>query len=82
MAVVIGANDVVNPDARDNPGSPIAGMPILEVDRSKSVVVLKRGQGKGFSGLENPLFFKPVTGMLYGDAKDTLTRLVQAVQHA
>ena len=82
VAMVIGANDVVNPDARDNPGSPIAGMPILEVDRSKSVVVLKRGQGKGFSGLENPLFFKPVTGMLYGDAKDTLTRLVQAVQHA
>lgn len=82
VSVVIGANDVVNPDARDNPTSPIAGMPILEVDRSKSVVVLKRGQGKGFSGLENPLFFKPVTGMLYGDAKDTLTRLVQAVQHA
>jgi NAD(P) transhydrogenase subunit beta len=82
VAVVIGANDVVNPDARDNPGSPIAGMPILEVDRSKSVVVLKRGHGKGFSGLENPLFFKPVTGMLYGDAKDTLTRLVQAVQEA
>jgi H+-translocating NAD(P) transhydrogenase subunit beta len=82
VAMVIGANDVVNPDARDNPSSPIAGMPILEVDRSKSVVVLKRGQGKGFSGLENPLFFKPVTGMLYGDAKDTLTRLVQAVQHA
>ncbi len=82
VSVVIGANDVVNPDARDNPASPIAGMPILEVDKSKSVVVLKRGQGKGFSGLENPLFFKPVTGMLYGDAKDTLTRLVQAVQHA
>ena len=82
VAVVIGANDVVNPDARDNPQSPIAGMPILEVDRAKSVVVLKRGQGKGFSGLENPLFFKNVTGMLYGDAKDTLTRLVQAVQQA
>lgn len=82
VSVVIGANDVVNPDARDNPASPIAGMPILEVDKSKSVVVLKRGQGKGFSGLENPLFFKPVTGMLYGDAKDTLTRLVQAVQEA
>src|SRR4026208_824343 len=82
VAVVIGANDVVNPDARDNPSSPIAGMLIREVDRSKSVVVLKRGQGRGFSGLENPLFFKPVTGMLYGDAKDTLTRLVQAVQHA
>jgi len=82
VAVVVGANDVVNPDARDNPSSPIAGMPIIEVDRSKSVIVLKRGQGRGFSGLENPLFFKPVTGMLYGDAKDTLTKLVTAVQHA
>jgi NAD(P) transhydrogenase subunit beta len=82
VAVVIGANDVVNPDARDNPGSPIAGMPIIEVDHAKSVIVLKRGQGKGFSGLENPLFFKPVTGMLYGDAKDSLTKLVGAVQHA
>jgi NAD(P) transhydrogenase subunit beta len=82
VSVVVGANDVVNPDARENPASPIAGMPILDVDKSKSVIVLKRGQGKGFSGLENPLFFKPVTGMLYGDAKDTLTRLVQAVQHA
>lgn len=82
VAVVIGANDVVNPDARDNPASPIAGMPILDVDRARSVVVLKRGQGKGFSGLENPLFFKDNTGMLYGDAKDTLTRLVQAVQQA
>jgi len=82
VSVVVGANDVVNPDARENPSSPIAGMPILDVDRSKSVIVLKRGQGKGFSGLENPLFFKPVTGMLYGDAKETLTKLVQAVQHA
>ncbi len=80
VAVVIGANDVVNPDARDNPKSLIAGMPIIEVDQAKSVVVLKRGQGKGFSGLENPLFFKPVTGMLYGDAKASLTNLVQAVQ--
>jgi NAD(P) transhydrogenase subunit beta len=81
VAVVIGANDVVNPDARDNPNSPIAGMPILEVDRARSVIVLKRGKGKGFAGIENPLFFKPVTGMLYGDAKDSLTKLVQAVQH-
>jgi H+-translocating NAD(P) transhydrogenase subunit beta len=81
VAVVIGANDVVNPDARDNPKSPIAGMPILEVDRARNVVVLKRGKGKGFSGLENPLFFKPVTGMLYGDAKTSLTQLVQSVQH-
>ncbi|HEX7177063.1 MAG TPA: NAD(P)(+) transhydrogenase (Re/Si-specific) subunit beta [Pyrinomonadaceae bacterium] len=82
VAVVIGANDVVNPDARDNPQSPIAGMPILEVDRAHSVIVLKRGKGKGFSGLENPLFFKPVTGMLYGDAKDSLIKLTQAVQQA
>jgi NAD(P) transhydrogenase subunit beta len=81
VAVVIGSNDVVNPDARDNPQSPIAGMPILEVDRAKSVVVLKRGKGRGFSGLENPLFFKENTGMLYGDAKDSLMKLVQAVQH-
>jgi proton-translocating NAD(P)+ transhydrogenase subunit beta len=80
VAVVIGANDVVNPDARDNPKSPIAGMPIIEVDRARSVVVLKRGKGKGFSGLENPLFFKPVTGMLYGDAKSSITSLTQAVQ--
>jgi NAD(P) transhydrogenase subunit beta len=82
VSVVIGANDVVNPDARDNPQSPIAGMPILEVDKSKAVIVLKRGKGKGFSGIENPLFFKPNTGMLYGDAKDSLTRLVHAVQEA
>ena len=80
VAVVIGANDVVNPDARDNPKSLIAGMPILEVDRAKSVIVLKRGQGRGFSGLENPLFFKPCTSMLYGDAKSTLSHLAQAVQ--
>ncbi len=82
VAVVIGANDVVNPDARDNPKSIIAGMPILEVDRAKSVVVVKRGQGKGFSGLVNPLFFKPNCGMLYGDAKDSLTQLLQAVRAA
>ena len=82
VAVVIGANDVVNPDARDNPKSIIAGMPILEVDRAKMVVVLKRGQGKGFSGLVNPLFFKPNCGMLYGDAKESLTNLVQAVHSA
>jgi H+-translocating NAD(P) transhydrogenase subunit beta len=80
VAVVIGANDVVNPDARDNPKSPIAGMPIIEVDRAHSVIVLKRGKGKGFSGLENPLFFKSNTGMLYGDAKASLAKLAQAVQ--
>jgi H+-translocating NAD(P) transhydrogenase subunit beta len=79
VAVVIGANDVVNPEARDNPKSAIAGMPIIEVDRAKSVVVLKRGRGKGFSGLENPLFFKRVTGLLFGDAKTSLNRLSAAV---
>ena len=82
VAVVVGANDVVNPDARDNAKSPIAGMPILEVDRAKSVIVLKRGRGKGFSGLENPLFFKSNCKMLYGDAKESLIRLVQATQKA
>ena len=82
VAIVIGANDVVNPDARDNPRSPIAGMPILEVDRAKAVVVLKRGKGKGFAGIENPLFFKPNTGMLYGDAKASMIKLIEAVQQA
>jgi H+-translocating NAD(P) transhydrogenase subunit beta len=82
IAIVIGANDVVNTDARDNPNSPIAGMPILEVDKAKLVVVLKRGSGKGFSGLQNPLFFKANCEMLYGDAKDSITRLTQAVHEA
>ena len=81
VAVVVGANDVVNPDARDNPNSPIAGMPILEVDRAKSVIVLKRGQGRGFSGLENPLFYKQVTSMLYGDAKASLAHLAQEIKN-
>lgn len=80
VVVVIGANDVVNPDARDNPKSPIYGMPILEVDRAASVIVLKRGKGKGFAGIENPLFYKPNTGMLYGDAKASLSKLALAMQ--
>lgn len=80
VAVVVGANDTVNPDARDNPNSAIAGMPIIEVDRAKNVIVLKRGKGRGFSGLENPLFFKENTQMLYGDAKTSLAGLVQAIQ--
>ena len=82
VAVVIGANDVVNTDARDNANSPIAGMPIVEVDGAKLVVVLKRGRGKGFSGLENPLFYKHNCEMLYGDAKESITRLTQAVREA
>lgn len=79
VVVVVGANDTVNPDARDNPKSAIAGMPIIEVDRAKNVIVLKRGRGKGFSGIENPLFFKQNTQMLFGDAKASLANLVQAV---
>src|SRR6266545_6765862 len=75
VAVVIGANDVVNPDARDNPNSPIAGMPILEVDRARSVVVLKRGQGKGFSGLENPLFLKGRAGSAYRPGESPLGKV-------
>ncbi len=82
VAIVIGANDVVNTDARDNANSPIAGMPILEVDKAKLVVVLKRGRGKGFSGLENPLFYKTNCEMLYGDAKDSIILLIQAVHKA
>jgi NAD(P) transhydrogenase subunit beta len=82
IAVVIGANDVVNTAARDNANSPIAGMPILEVDKAKLVVVLKRGRGKGFSGLDNPLFYKANCEMLYGDAKESIVRLTQAVHEA
>lgn len=75
VAIVVGANDVVNPAAVENPGSPLYGMPILEVFNAKTVLVLKRGQGKGFSGLENELFAKENTRMIYGDAKSTLTQL-------
>ena len=72
VAVVIGANDVVNPDARNNAGSPIYGMPILNVDDSQAVVVLKRSMSPGFAGIENPLFYNPKTVMLFGDAKESI----------
>jgi NAD(P) transhydrogenase subunit beta len=80
VAVVIGANDVVNPAARTDKSSPIYGMPILDVDKSRAVFVLKRGKGKGFAGIENALFFDDKTRMLYGDAKATLTRLVNEMK--
>ena len=80
VALVIGANDVVNPAARSDPSSPIYGMPILDVDRAKSVIVLKRSMNPGFAGIENQLFYEPRTSMLFGDAKSSLTRLVSEVK--
>jgi H+-translocating NAD(P) transhydrogenase subunit beta len=82
VAFVVGANDVVNPAARDTPTSPIYGMPILDVDKARSVVVLKRSMNPGFSGIENRLFVNPKTALLFGDAKRSLTDLVAAVQKA
>ncbi|WP_110687857.1 NAD(P)(+) transhydrogenase (Re/Si-specific) subunit beta [Salinicola aestuarinus] len=76
VVIVIGSNDIVNPAAQEDPGSPIAGMPVLKVWESKQVVVCKRGQGTGYSGIENPLFFKENTRMLYGDAKSSIDALV------
>jgi len=80
VAVVVGANDVVNPDARNNQGSPIYGMPILNVDQANAVVVLKRSMNPGFAGIENPLFYNPKTVMLFGDAKDSITKLIADVK--
>jgi NAD(P) transhydrogenase subunit beta len=80
VALVIGANDVVNPDARNNPGSPIYGMPILNVDSAQQVVVLKRSMSPGFAGIENPLFLNPKTVMLFGDAKQSIHDLATAVK--
>jgi NAD(P) transhydrogenase subunit beta len=80
VALVIGANDVTNPAARDSPGSPIYGMPILEVDRASAVVVLKRSMASGFAGIDNALYLDPKTSMLFGDAKDSLVKLIAAVK--
>ncbi|TML78672.1 MAG: NAD(P)(+) transhydrogenase (Re/Si-specific) subunit beta [Actinobacteria bacterium] len=81
VAVVVGANDVVNPDARNNQGSPIYGMPILNVDDAQAVVVLKRSMNPGFAGIENPLFYNPKTVMLFGDAKDSIDKLIADVKN-
>jgi proton-translocating NAD(P)+ transhydrogenase subunit beta len=80
VALVIGANDVVNPAARSDRSSPIYGMPILNADRAKSVIVLKRSMNPGFAGIENELFYSPKTSMLFGDAKASLTRLVTEIK--
>ena len=79
VAIVIGSNDIVNPAAQDDPNSPIAGMPVLEVWKAKQVFVSKRGQGTGYSGIENPLFFKENTRMFYGDAKDSINALIPMI---
>src|SRR5881275_2331423 len=80
VGLVIGANDVTNPDARTNQGSPIYGMPILNVDQAQTVVVLKRSMNPGFAGIENPLFVNPKTVMLLGEAKDSIDRLIAGVK--
>ncbi len=81
VALVIGANDVVNPLAREE-GSPISGMPILNVDQAQNIIVLKRGRGTGFAGIPNPLFSNPKTTMLFGDAKPSVDALVAGVKQA
>nr|WP_321463144.1 Re/Si-specific NAD(P)(+) transhydrogenase subunit beta [uncultured Cohaesibacter sp.] len=80
VVIVIGSNDIVNPAAQEDPNSPIAGMPVLEVWKAKQVFVSKRGQGTGYSGIENPLFYKENTRMFYGDAKASLDTLLQQIQ--
>ncbi|MGB4827675.1 MAG: NAD(P)(+) transhydrogenase (Re/Si-specific) subunit beta, partial [Paracoccaceae bacterium] len=80
VAIVIGSNDIVNPAAQEDPNSPIAGMPVLECWKAKQVFVSKRGQGTGYSGIENPLFYKENTRMFYGDAKKSLDLLMPMIE--
>jgi NAD(P) transhydrogenase subunit beta len=80
VAIVIGANDIVNPAAEDDPTSPIAGMPVLQVWKSKLVIVNKRSKAAGYAGIDNPLFYKPVTKMLFGDSKDAIEKVVMALK--
>ena len=80
VSLIIGANDVTNPAANDDPGSPIYGMPILEVDKSGAVIVLKRSMASGFAGIDNPLFYDPKTSLLFGDAKASVSDITSEVQ--
>jgi H+-translocating NAD(P) transhydrogenase subunit beta len=82
VVLVVGANDVVNPAARDDPTSPIYGMPILDVDRARNIIVLKRSMGHGFAGIDNALFYHEKTRMLFGDARQSLTQVGQALKTA
>jgi len=82
VVLVVGANDVVNPAARDDPSSPIYGMPILDVDRAQNIIVLKRSMGHGFAGIDNALFYHEKTRMLFGDARKSLTEIEQALKTA
>jgi NAD(P) transhydrogenase subunit beta len=77
---VIGANDVTNPDARNKADSPIYGMPILNVDESQSIIVLKRSMSSGYAGIDNPLFFNPKTAMLFGDAKSSVSDIAEELK--
>lgn len=79
VSVVIGANDIVNPAAQEVPDSPIAGMPVLEPWKGKTTIVLKRGMSTGYAGVDNPLFYKENTRMLFGDAKDSVNALMKAI---
>ena len=79
VVMILGANDIVNPAAQEDPNSPIAGMPVLEVWKSSQVFIFKRGQGRGYSGIENPLFFKENSRMVYGDAKKSLDEILQKI---
>jgi len=80
VALVVGANDVVNPAAKTAPASPIYGMPIIEVDQAKAVVFLKRSMRPGFAGIENELLYGPKTMLLFGDAKESLAKVIAAVK--
>jgi NAD(P) transhydrogenase subunit beta len=80
VAIVIGANDVVNPAAREVKSSPIYGMPVINVDKARTVFVLKRSMASGFAGIENPLFYKENTRMLFGDAKESIGTLIRSFE--